>query len=83
VHNVRADVLLLIGAVDLRVAPHQGMNYYHALKGLRHGKKDVAEVEMLVFDGESHPLEGVEASRVGWEAARDFYTRTRQKAHAT
>ncbi|KAG6825158.1 hypothetical protein H0H92_004546, partial [Tricholoma furcatifolium] len=72
VDAVRASVLLMIGAADLRVAPTQGIEYYHALKqrlGGRAGKR----IEMLVFEGESHPLEGVEASRVGWQAARDFF----------
>lgn len=68
--NVRASVLLLIGAADLRVAPTQGIEYYHALK--QRAKRDT-RIEMLVFDGESHPLEGVEASRIGWQAARDFF----------
>jgi len=70
VDAVRASVLLLIGASDLRVAPTQGIEYYHAL---RQRQKENARVEMLVFDGESHPLEGVEAARVGWEASRDFF----------
>ncbi|KAG6879317.1 hypothetical protein C0992_003644 [Termitomyces sp. T32_za158] len=70
VDNVRASVLLLIGAADLRVAPTQGIEYYHAL---RQRAQEGTRIEMLVFDGESHPLEGVEASRIGWQAARDFF----------
>ncbi|KAG6853149.1 hypothetical protein C0991_006556 [Blastosporella zonata] len=70
VDAVRASVLLLIGAADLRVAPTQGIEYYHALK---HRAQEGTRIEMLVFEGESHPLEGVEASRVGWQAARDFF----------
>jgi len=88
VDKVRASVLLLIGASDLRVPPKQGIEYYHALKGRRHardtktknGGKEFGEVEMLIFEGESHPLEGVEASRVGWEAARDFIADARKRA---
>ncbi|KAF8064410.1 Alpha/Beta hydrolase protein [Lyophyllum atratum] len=67
---VRANVLLLVGLSDRRVAPTQGIEYYHALKDrAREGSK----VEMLVFEGESHPLEGVEAGRVVWAAGRDFF----------
>ncbi|OAX35979.1 alpha/beta-hydrolase [Rhizopogon vinicolor AM-OR11-026] len=67
VDRVRAPVLLLLGEDDLRVVPTQGMRLYHALKG-REGT-----VEMLVFPKESHPLEGVEAARVSWEAGRDWF----------
>ena len=83
VDKVRASVLLLIGASDLRVAPTQGMEYYHALKGRRQvkeSKSKVGEVEMLIFEGESHPLDGVEAARVGWEAARDFIADARKRS---
>ncbi|KAJ3573227.1 hypothetical protein NP233_g2564 [Leucocoprinus birnbaumii] len=59
-------VLLLIGAADQRVSPTQGASFYHLLKGA--GER----VEMLIFDGEGHPLEGVEAAKVGWEAALDW-----------
>ncbi|RDB17643.1 Acylamino-acid-releasing enzyme [Hypsizygus marmoreus] len=76
VNAVRAAVLLFVGSADLRVAPTQGIEYYHALKGrARNAQGDEryhGDVEMLIFEGESHPLDGVEASRVGWEAARDF-----------
>jgi dipeptidyl aminopeptidase/acylaminoacyl peptidase len=66
VDSVRAPVLLLLGSEDKRVANTQGMNYYHALKGRR------KDVEMLCFPKDSHPLDGVEAAKVGWEAARDW-----------
>jgi acylaminoacyl-peptidase len=83
VDKVRASVLLMIGASDLRVAPTQGMEYYHALKGRRHAKEaksKAGEVEMLVFEGESHSLDGVEAARVGFEAARDFIADAKKRA---
>ncbi|KAG6908721.1 hypothetical protein DXG01_003566 [Tephrocybe rancida] len=70
VDAVRASVLLMIGAADLRVAPTQGIEYYHALK---QRAREGTRIEMLVFEGESHPLEGVEASRIGWQATRDFF----------
>ncbi|KAF9461397.1 Alpha/Beta hydrolase protein [Collybia nuda] len=77
---VRASVLLLVGKSDLRVAPTQGIEYYHALKGQRGVQKGLEDsvVELLVFEGESHPLEGVEASRVGYEAGRDFFAARRK-----
>ncbi|KAG0694165.1 Alpha/Beta hydrolase protein [Suillus ampliporus] len=67
VDRVRAPVLLLLGEDDLRVVPTQGMRFYHALKG-----RD-RRVEMLTFPKETHPLEGVEAARVSWEAGRDWF----------
>ncbi|KAG5653151.1 hypothetical protein H0H81_002062 [Sphagnurus paluster] len=69
VDAVRASVLLLIGAVDLRVAPTQGIEYYHALK---QRAREGTRIELLIFEGDSHPLDSVETARVGAEAARDF-----------
>jgi len=66
VDNVKTPVLLLIGGEDQRVAPTQGTNYYHALKG--RSKK----VEMLIFKKEGHPLDGVEAAQIQYEAGRDW-----------
>ncbi|KAF8638353.1 hypothetical protein AX17_002255 [Amanita inopinata Kibby_2008] len=79
---VTAPVLLLVGRDDQRVAPMQGVGYYHALraagatshaaqgKGMGKGK---GKVEMLVFDGEGHPLDGVGAASVSWEAAKGWF----------
>jgi dipeptidyl aminopeptidase/acylaminoacyl peptidase len=67
VDRVRAPVLLLLGEDDLRVVPTQGMRFYHALKG----REKI--VDMLTFPKETHPLEGVEAARVSWEAGRDWF----------
>ena len=67
VDNVRAKVLLFMGEVDLRVSPTNSLTYYHALKG-----RDKV-VEMLAFPKDSHPLEGVETSRISWEAGRDWF----------
>jgi acylaminoacyl-peptidase len=72
VDKVKAPVLLLIGLNDRRVAPTHGIEYYHALKA--RGQ----EVEMLTFEGESHPLDGVECARVGWEAGRDWFNARRK-----
>lgn len=67
IEQVHTKVLLLLGEVDLRVSPTNSLTYYHALKG--RGKV----VEMLVFPKDSHPLDGVEASRISWEAGRDWF----------
>ncbi|KAG9308650.1 Alpha/Beta hydrolase protein [Chiua virens] len=67
VDRVKAPVLLLLGEDDLRVPPTQGRGYYHVLKG--RGRV----VEMLVFPKETHPIDGVEAARVSFEAGRDWF----------
>ena len=67
VRGVRAPVLLLLGLEDRRVVNVQGKTFYHALRGL--GKR----AELLTFEGEGHPLDGVEAARVGWEATVDWF----------
>lgn len=68
-----------MGSADRRVAPSQGVNFYHALKA-RYAS-DVArgghvggnrKVEMLVFEGEGHPLDGVEASKVSFEVIKKW-----------
>ncbi|BGO95618.1 Alpha/Beta hydrolase protein [Rhodotorula toruloides] len=62
--NVTAPTLLLIGESDRRVPKDQGRAWFHALKG--EGK---AEVEMLVFPGNGHPVaETVEAEWVAFES---------------
>jgi acylaminoacyl-peptidase len=78
--DMKVPVLLMIGAADRRVAPAQGILFYHALKA-RYSQAEKAaqgaKVDMLVFEGESHPLDGVEASRVGFEAIRDWFMEAR------
>ncbi|KAH9036678.1 alpha/beta-hydrolase [Lactarius hengduanensis] len=69
VRNVRAPVLLLLGTEDRRVVNVQGKAFFHALRAL--GR----EVELLAFEGEGHALDGVEATRVGWEATVDWFGR--------
>ncbi|KAF8949992.1 Alpha/Beta hydrolase protein, partial [Flammula alnicola] len=77
---VKVPVLLLIGAADRRVAPSHGIEFYHALKA-RYSKPERKEkgckVDMLVFEGESHPLDGVEASKASFEATRDWFAEAR------
>ena len=77
VDAVKTPVLLLIGLADRRVAPTQGIEYYHALKARA---VDKSRVDMLVFEGEGHPLDGVEAARVCYEAARDWFRRFGEEA---
>lgn len=72
VDKVKAKVLLLLGLVDLRVAPTNAIGYYHALKG--RGKV----VEMLAFPKDSHPLDGVETARICWESTRDWFDLARE-----
>ena len=87
VDSIKVPVLLLIGAADRRVAPSQGIGFYHALKARyvassRFGAAPAAspagaygknrKVEMLIFEGESHPLDGVEAAKVNFEATREW-----------
>ncbi|KXN83272.1 Acylamino-acid-releasing enzyme [Leucoagaricus sp. SymC.cos] len=66
-------VLLHIGLSDQRVSPTQGITFYHLLKGAGE------EVDMLMFEGEGHPLEGIEATRVGWESTRDWFKKYGRK----
>ena len=75
-------MLLLIGAADRRVAPTQGVEFYHALKGRYTAEGGDVEsvrkkIEMLIFEGESHPLDGVEAEQVHFEATKEWFLRVR------
>jgi acylaminoacyl-peptidase len=74
VDAVKTPVLLLIGLSDRRVAPSQGIEYYHALKARF---EDKSRVDMLVFEGESHPLDGVETAKVCYEATRDWFAKAK------
>ena len=73
--KVTANVLLLIGRDDLSAPPTQGYGYYHALRA-HQGAAKRGRVDMLVFDGESHPLNGVECERVSWEAAKAWFSQS-------
>ncbi|KAF8970622.1 Alpha/Beta hydrolase protein [Flammula alnicola] len=80
IDSIKVPVLLLVGAADRRVAPSHGIEFYHALKA-RYSKPQKKEkgckVDMLVFEGESHPLDGVEACRASFEATRDWFAEAR------
>ena len=75
-------MLLFIGAADRRVAPTHGVGFYHALKG-RYTAEGVdvgsvrKKIEMLIFEGESHPLDGVEAEQVHFEATKEWFLMVR------
>lgn len=64
------------------MAPTHGAEFYHALKG-RYAAEGVdvesvrKKVEMLIFEGESHPLDGVEAAQVNFEATKEWFLRAR------
>ncbi|KAF4611949.1 hypothetical protein D9613_003766 [Agrocybe pediades] len=76
VDSVCIPVLLLVGAADRRVSPMQGIEYYHALKARYAGGKDgkgKRKVEMLIFEGESHPMDGVEAAKAWFEAMKEWF----------
>lgn len=73
IDSVDVPVLLLIGAADRRVSPTQGTNYYHALKVRYAEREKPSDVEMLVFEGEGHPLDGVEAAKACFEATKEWF----------
>ncbi len=71
VNEVKTPVLLRIGDIDQRVPPSQGKEYYHLLKARGMGDK----VKMLWFPENGHPLDKVEAERVGWDAQFAWFRR--------
>ncbi|KAF9022062.1 alpha/beta-hydrolase [Hymenopellis radicata] len=82
VQNVQASVLILLGGSDNRVNPKQGLGFYHALKGRipgsnEEGARGKGKVDLMWFEGEGHPIEGVEAARVAWESTRDWFANLR------
>ncbi|KAG7091876.1 hypothetical protein E1B28_008277 [Marasmius oreades] len=74
VEKVKAAVLVCIGGSDKRVAPTQGIDYYHALKAVR-AKANLPDddVDMLWFPEDGHTLEGVEASRMSWVRTLEWF----------
>ncbi|KAJ2929491.1 hypothetical protein H1R20_g7597, partial [Candolleomyces eurysporus] len=74
VDAVKTPTQLFIGLSDRRVAPTHGIEYYHALKARF---QDKSQVDMLVFEGESHPLDGVETAKVCFEATRDWFAKAK------
>ena len=72
-------MLLILGSADRRVAPTHGVEFYHALKG-RYAAEGVdgrKKVEMLIFEGEGHPLDGVEAAQASFGAIREWFLKVR------
>lgn len=82
VDSIKIPVLLLVGSADRRVAPSQSVNFYHALKA-RYASVGASggqvvqggnrRVEMLIFEGEGHPLDGVEAAKVSFEVTKKWF----------
>ena len=89
VQKVEAATLVLMGEEDRRVPPSQTKAWYHSLRARKaeiqrlnnaksaasSGEKKIPEleVECLVFPGEGHALDGVEAEVVGFEAGLDWF----------
>lgn len=71
--QIQVPVLLLLGNADRRVAPSHGIEFYHALRAKRAIKNREKSVEMLLFEDEGHPLDGVKAAIVVFEATRDWF----------
>ncbi|RXW22263.1 hypothetical protein EST38_g3573 [Candolleomyces aberdarensis] len=74
VDAVKTPTQLFIGLSDRRVSPSHGIEYYHALKARF---QDKSQVDLLVFEGESHPLDGVETAKVCFEATRDWFAKAK------
>ncbi|CAH1784714.1 unnamed protein product [Owenia fusiformis] len=55
VKDVTTPVMIMLGAIDLRVPPKQGHEYYRALKA------NNVEARMLVYEGNCHPINKVDA----------------------
>lgn len=65
--NVKTPSLVMLGVEDRRVPNYEGLNWYYYLKG----KGDV-DVRAMMFDGNGHALDGVEAEKMGFEALGKF-----------
>ncbi|KAI5886787.1 alpha/beta-hydrolase [Schizophyllum commune H4-8] len=69
VERVRTPVLLQVGDSDLRIAPTNGLGYYHALRAYAYKEDGLEDTEkssrtnLLVFPGMNHGLDGLEESK--------------------
>ena len=69
VERVRMPVLLQLGDSDLRIAPTNGLNYYHALRAHAYKEAGLEDAEkgsrsdLLMFPGMNHGLDGLEESK--------------------
>lgn len=75
IDKIQVPVLLLVGLSDQRVAPSQSKVVYHALQSrIRQERakstsaKGKLDVRMLSFKDEEHPLSGIEAELISFEA---------------
>lgn len=64
---VQTPVLLMLGDIDRRVPPQDGLNYLHYLRS--RGK----EAHCLWFPDNGHPLDGMDAEARGFEAMATFF----------
>ncbi|XP_071498131.1 acylamino-acid-releasing enzyme-like [Diadema antillarum] len=55
VHKVKTPTLVMLGAVDLRVPPHQGRRFHEMLKARG------VETRLLMYADNSHPISKVDA----------------------
>ena len=67
VDAVQTPLVILVGEKDQRVAPTQGKDYYHALKG--RGKN----VELYTFKNDIHALDSAEAQWAVFEVAKRLF----------
>jgi acylaminoacyl-peptidase len=64
---VETPVLLMLGEIDRRVPPQDGLNYLHHLRA--RGQ----EAHCLWFPDNGHPLDGMDAEIRGLEAMASFF----------
>lgn len=67
VDAVEAPVLLMLGEIDRRVPPQDGLNYLYQLKS--RGR----EAHCLWFPENGHPLDGMDAETKGLEAMATYF----------
>ena len=75
IDKIEVPVYIFLGASDRRVSNVHGIAFYHALKA-RYGAEK--EVQLFVFEGEGHPLDGVETATATFELMRDLFGRLRK-----
>ncbi|KAI9028579.1 Alpha/Beta hydrolase protein [Hyaloraphidium curvatum] len=73
---VETPVLLMLGDIDKRVPPQDGLNYLHQLKA--RGR----DAHCLWFPENGHPLDGMDAEIRGFEAMLTFFLANMPKAQA-
>ncbi|KJA17776.1 hypothetical protein HYPSUDRAFT_191754 [Hypholoma sublateritium FD-334 SS-4] len=76
VASMTVPVLILSSTADRRLAPTNSLALYHGLCA-HYARPELrargARVEMLTLEGEGHMMDGVEAARIWFESARDWF----------